>query len=353
MSEEQSFLEQLPQAAVEVRDGKITALNSAALSHLPELAVGDQPPQYLAAPLDSAQTAGAFTGGGGLFVFSKVSSPGGVLLLFRPAPDSALSPQQMDGFARQLREQMGGLLNNLQLLSQDLSGTGSPTDRRLASINRNFYQMLRLVNNLEFLRDTKSQSGVAFSPVTMDLAGLCRHTAEDTAPLLAQAGIQLRYQPSTEGLLIPGDEALLSRMLLGLLSNAAKAAPSGTVLLTLRRWGDRAVLTCTNTGSTPDDGQLSALLEGASPHLLPEPGEGAGMGLPIIRHIVALHGGTLLLERREPGGLAATVSLPTGPLSMDLTLSTPAPERSGGLSPLLVELSDVLPSSLYQPEDIE
>lgn len=62
MSEEQSFLEQLPQAAVEVRDGKITALNSAALSHLPELAVGDQPPQYLAAPLDSAQTAGAFTG---------------------------------------------------------------------------------------------------------------------------------------------------------------------------------------------------------------------------------------------------------------------------------------------------
>ena len=39
--------------------------------------------------------------------------------------------------------------------------------------------------------------------------------------------------------------------------------------------------------------------------------------------------------------------------SMDLTLSTPAPERSGGLSPLLVELSDVLPSSLYQPEDIE
>ena len=42
---------------------------------------------------------------------------------------------------------------------------------------------------------------------SMDLAGLCRHTAEDTAPLLAQAGIQLRYQPSTEGLLIPGDAA--------------------------------------------------------------------------------------------------------------------------------------------------
>ena len=86
MSEEQSFLEQLPQAAVEVRDGKITALNSAALSHLPELAVGDQPPQYLAAPLDSAQTAGAFTGGGVSvgFVRRRRTNPAhGRLVLFR------------------------------------------------------------------------------------------------------------------------------------------------------------------------------------------------------------------------------------------------------------------------------
>ncbi len=108
MSEEQSFLEQLPQAAVEVRDGKITALNSAALSHLPELAVGDQPPQYLAAPLDSTQTAGAFTGGGGLFVFSKVSSPGGVLLLFRPAPDSALSPSRWTALPASSASRWGG-----------------------------------------------------------------------------------------------------------------------------------------------------------------------------------------------------------------------------------------------------
>lgn len=106
MSEEQSFLEQLPQAAVEVRDGKITALNSAALSHLPELAVGDQPPQYLAAPLDSAQTAGAFTGGRPVRLFQGLFPRRGAAPV-PPAPDSALSPQQMDGFARQLREQMG------------------------------------------------------------------------------------------------------------------------------------------------------------------------------------------------------------------------------------------------------
>lgn len=108
MSEEQSFLEQLPQAAVEVRDGKITALNSAALSHLPELAVGDQPPQYLAAPLDSAQTAGAFTGGGGLFVFSKVSSPEGCCSCSAPPLTPPSPPSRWTALPASSAEQMGG-----------------------------------------------------------------------------------------------------------------------------------------------------------------------------------------------------------------------------------------------------
>lgn len=142
-------------------------------------------------------------------------------------------------------------------------------------------------------------------------------------------------------------------MLLGLLSNAAKAAPSGTVLLTLRRWGDRAVLTCTNSGSTPDDGQLSALLEGASPTCSRSPERGREWACPSSGTSSLSTAARCSWSAGSQAALAATVSLPTGPLSMDLTLSTPAPERSGGLSPLLVELSDVLPSSLYQPEDIE
>ena len=47
------------------------------------------------------------------------------------------------------------------------------------------------------------------------------------------------------------------------------------------------------------------------------------MGLAIARHIVALHKGTMLLERRESGALLSVVSLPTSPL--DTPAASPVP----------------------------
>ena len=76
------------------------------------------------------------------------------------------------------------------------------------------------------------------------------------------------------------------------------------------------------------------------------------MGLAIARHIVSLHGGALLLEERR-GGLFAVVSLPTGPLSPTLTVRTPRVEENGGISPVLMELSDVLPLSIFQMDEKE
>ena len=77
------------------------------------------------------------------------------------------------------------------------------------------------------------------------------------------------------------------------------------------------------------------------------------MGLAIARHIVSLHKGTMLLEQRSGGGLFAVVSLPIGTLSTSLTVRSPQAEEDMGISPVLVELSDVLPLSLFQLENEE
>lgn len=47
------------------------------------------------------------------------------------------------------------------------------------------------------------------------------------------------------------------------------------------------------------------------------------------------------------------VSLPTGPLSPTLTVRTPRVEENGGISPVLMELSDVLPLSIFQMDEEE
>lgn len=75
------------------------------------------------------------------------------------------------------------------------------------------------------------------------------------------------------------------------------------------------------------------------------------MGLAIARHIVSLHRGVMLLERRDSGALLSVISLPTGPLAPHLEVRAPRIEDSAGFSQVLVELSDVLPQSMFLLDD--
>ena len=47
------------------------------------------------------------------------------------------------------------------------------------------------------------------------------------------------------------------------------------------------------------------------------------------------------------------VSLPTGPLNGRSSVRAPAVQRDGGLDPVLMELSDVLPASLFGLEGLD
>ena len=82
------------------------------------------------------------------------------------------------------------------------------------------------------------------------------------------------------------------------------------------------------------------------------PGQGAGLGLPIARHITALHQGKLLVQGgdRPP---CVLVSLPTGPLNGRSSVHTPSIQRDGGLDPVLTELSDILPASIFGLEGLD
>ncbi len=108
-----------------------------------------------------------------------------------------------------------------------------------------------------------------------------------------------------------------------------------------------------NAGPGPDDRHLSALLQGGPAKGLPLPGQGAGLGIPIARRIVRLHNGTLLPY--QFGAVhGVLVSLPVTPLDSRLSLRTPLPiQMDGGLDPILVELSDVLPASIFSTEPLD
>ena len=102
-------LERLPEGAIQLCQGRIHAFNRAAGAQFPELAVGDQPPAFLAPALGD-QTAGVFLHQGVEYVFSRTPQDCCQLLLVHPSSQSALTDRQLDGFVRQMRTFMQEML---------------------------------------------------------------------------------------------------------------------------------------------------------------------------------------------------------------------------------------------------
>lgn len=338
----QSLVEVFPEGVVQIRGGLVCSCSERARQYLPQLAVGAPVPDVLLLSEEDGGGTGEFSQGDAAYSYSYSAAGGELLVLIRPDAESALTGRQMEGLVYQLRTLLGDVLAEVGPATAE---EGGPVPA--AAFGKTFHRLFRLLDNLELLRET-----VPFHPVTMDLAGLCRHVEELAAPLLKEAGVSLEYRSRETGLLIPGDPALLQKLLLGLIANAAQASERGSVIFGLRRQEGRAVLTISHSGPPADGQRLDALLWPGMDGDPPLPGQGAGLGLSVARRIAALHKGSLLMEwgQSAPG---AVVSLPTGPLDGKSTVRTPALRRDGGLDPVLMELSDLLPARVFGLEGLD
>lgn len=329
-----ALLDSLSEAAILIRQGTVAAFSPMARHYLPQLQAGGPVPACL--PQSSLAGGGLFSAGTSAYSYTNTPLGQDQLIIFRPAAQTAITDVQLDGAVRQLRQFLGELL-----VETDAETTS-------ALFRKTFYRMLRLLKNLEYLH----QEEPAAPGGTLDFAGLCRQTVEEAAPLLAQGGVALDYTCPNASLLIPGDPGLLRYMVLELIANSARAVGQGQIHLRLKTQGGRVLLSLSDSGTHPPQRQLATLLQQDSDQNIPAAGAGAGLGLSVVRRVVALHRGTMLVEWGD-GAPVTLISLPTGPLNPRATVNAPNLQRDGGLSPLLTALADVLPSSVFELAELD
>ncbi len=130
----------------------------------------------------------------------------------------------------------------------------------------------------------------------------------------SDAGLRLEKHLPADLPDVRADERLLRQVLINLLSNAVKFTPSGGTVEVGAAVGPRGEirLSVSDTGIGIAPQNIARALEpfGQVDSSLSRKCEGSGLGLPLVKSIVELHGGTLEIESMPERGTTVTVRLP-------------------------------------------
>lgn len=214
--------------------------------------------------------------------------------------------------AHELRNPLAPVRNSLEILKMP-NVDGATTQLSRDMIERQVHHLVRLVDDLlDVSRVMRGKIQLRREPV--EIAAMMARAVEMVQPLIESRRHILELSAPDESLLLDGDPVRLAQIVANLLANAAKyTEPTGHIWLSVECSGDRAVLRVRDNGI------------GISPEMLPRVFDlfvqadhpptksqgGLGVGLTLVKNLVALHGGTV--EAHSPGlgkGCEFVVRLP-------------------------------------------
>lgn len=354
MEEQQSMigtLDFIPQPAFFVNNGMITQVNHAARQRL----INANTPIAALLP-DHLQEYQAFTGGclcltlvlAGVRCNASVNKVNGMDLFIM---EHEMAQPTFNALALAAREIRGPLSDIMTVTKPILESLDSVTLDQATKVNRSFYRIIRLINNMSDAHRFADRT--IFRITNQDICSVLREVFAKAADLVATAGSTLDYTGPKEPIYCPIDEAALERAIYNIISNSLKFTPTGGIIkANLTRHDHKLHLTIEDNGRSIDVQTLRTIY--TRYHREPGIGDfecGIGLGLPMIHAVAAAHGGVVLINEPNESGTRIMMTidirqtkpttLHTGKLSMDYT---------GGWDRALVDLSEVLPNQLYKYE---
>ena len=215
--------------------------------------------------------------------------------------------------SHELRTPLNAILGFSQLLEGGVAG--SPQHREYARfIRESGEHLLRVLNGILDLARIDAGKLELHEEAGIDPRRLCKECTRLVADQAKTAGLSLLVEIADDAPLLLADRTRLIEILLNLLSNAIKfTEPAGTVTLAARRSaGGEAVFEVRDTGVGMTAAEIEIALEpfGQVDAGLDRKRDGAGLGLPLVRRLVELHGGSLGIDSSKRSGTTVTVVLP-------------------------------------------
>jgi signal transduction histidine kinase/DNA-binding response OmpR family regulator len=208
----------------------------------------------------------------------------------------------------ELRNPLSPILTALQLLR--LRGDST---REHQVIERQVTHLVRLVDDLlDVARIT--QGKIELRKKRVEVAAVVLRAVEMATPLLERRQQRLSLDVPPEGLLVLGDPARLAQVVSNLLTNASKYSDPGTaVSVVAAAAGDQVNIRVRDQGIGIAPEMLDHIFEAfvQQRQAIDRSGGGLGLGLSIVRSLVAMHDGRVSATSRGPGaGSEFTVQLP-------------------------------------------
>jgi signal transduction histidine kinase len=185
-------------------------------------------------------------------------------------------------------------------------------DRGLTAIDHSARAQVAILDNLVELSRWQERSTELHRTRT-SLVPCLRDVIACSSSAAKQRGIVIRFEPPARDSAVEGDPVRIRTALRNILDNAVNASPpKGNVDVTLEASGDRAVIEIADEGGGISPEALTELFELAAltDREISRRRGGLGLGLPIARWIIELHGGTLTGRSRQPRGSVFAISWP-------------------------------------------
>jgi signal transduction histidine kinase len=222
--------------------------------------------------------------------------------------------------SHELRTPLNAILGFSQLIRDEIMGAvGKPVYREYAGdIFRSGEHLLEIISNvldiskIEFGKTKLNEEVLDPAEVVAACLATVRIRAETKK-------IELRSDIPDPCPKIRADALRLRQIVINLLANAVKFTEAGSVTVSLA-WDHSFSMTITDTGIGMSHDEVAIALQPFEQveNAITKTYEGTGLGLPLAKRLVELHGGTMVIRSTKGAGTSVCVELPAERVVGDL-----------------------------------